>query len=333
MTRDVFPQTTIAVIWDFDKTLTPDYMQKPLFEHFEVDEELFWQEVKGLEKFYKARGLDLVSKDTLYLNHILTYVREGKFNDLNNQLLFNLGAKIKFYPGLPKFFEKLKKSIKEEKYERFKIAVEIYVVSTGLRQMILGSKIAKYINGVWACEFVSDIAPPGYLTEEEKYPLALEYASTEEIRKGYAQIPIKDIGYVLDNTTKTRAIFEINKGANVEPGIDVNSPISKENRRIPFENMIYVADGPSDVPVFSLVKSMGGCTCAVYKPGDKTELGQVDDLLQNGRIHCFGEANYSVGTQTSMWLLRAVQNIAESIVQIKERDLKEKVGPIPGHLT
>ena len=333
MTRDVFPQTTIAVIWDFDKTLTPDYMQKPLFEHFSIDGNLFWQEVDGLGDFYKARGLDLVSKDTLYLNHILTYVREGIFKDLNNQLLFNLGAEIKFYPGLPKFFEKLKKSIKKEKYERFKITVEIYVVSTGLRQMILGSKVAKYIDGVWACEFVSDIAPPGYLTEDEKYPLALDYASTEEIRKKYAQIPIKDLGYVLDNTTKTRAIFEINKGANVESEIDVNSPISKGDRRIPFENMIYVADGPSDVPVFSLVKSMGGRTYAVYKPGDEKELGQVDDLLQNGRIHSYGEANYSDGKQASMWLLRAVQKIAETIVETKERDLKEKVGPIPGHLS
>ncbi len=63
-------------------------------------------------------------------------------------------------------------------------------------------------------------------------------------------VTIKDIGYVIDNTTKTRAIFEINKGVNKNPDIDVNAHMPREDRRIPFQNMIYIADGPSDVPVF-----------------------------------------------------------------------------------
>src|SRR5688500_7812311 len=104
MTAPLFSQTTIAVIWDFDKTLVPEYMQKPLFEHFEIDERRFWEEVNALPAFYSENGLELVSPDTLYLNHILTYVREGIFKGLNNSLLRELGSKIAFYPGLPDFF-------------------------------------------------------------------------------------------------------------------------------------------------------------------------------------------------------------------------------------
>jgi len=75
MKRDFFPQTTIAVIWDFDKTLIPEYMQAPLFEKYSINGKDFWKEVNSLPDYYKRRGLDLLSPDTLYLNHILTYVR------------------------------------------------------------------------------------------------------------------------------------------------------------------------------------------------------------------------------------------------------------------
>ena len=78
---------------------------------------------------------------------------------------------------------------------------------------------------------------------------------------------------MIDNTTKTRAIFEINKGTNKNPGIDVNAKVVPEDRRIPLQNMIYIADGPSDVPSFSVVKKGGGKTYAVYNPAVRAEFG------------------------------------------------------------
>ena len=76
---------------------------------------------------------------------------------------------------------------------------------------------------------------------------------------------------VIDNTTKTRALFEINKGTNRNSAIDVNSRIVAEDRRIPFQNMIYIADGPSDVPSFSVVKGNGGIAYGVYNPAKPEE--------------------------------------------------------------
>ena len=52
----IFPQNVIAVIWDFDKTLIPGYMQKPLFDHFDIDPVQFCTESDGLARYYEGRG-------------------------------------------------------------------------------------------------------------------------------------------------------------------------------------------------------------------------------------------------------------------------------------
>jgi len=320
MPRPLFLQNIIACIWDFDKTLIPGYMQEPLFEHYQVDPKKFWQEVGELPNYYRKSGLEMIASDTAYLNHILTYVREGVFKDLDNRTLRRLGGDIKFYQGLPGFFDEVKNMVRNNPgYRQHEIQVEHYVVSTGLLQMILGSVIAPYLDGVWGCEFVEQPPPPGYLAQ-----------STAE-NSAQPQI-ISQLAYALDNTTKTRAIFEINKGSNKIPDINVNAKIPDEDRRVPFQNMIYVADGPSDVPVFSIVNRFGGRTFAVYRPGSKEEFSQVNNLQKQGRVQSFGEANYIEGSQTAMWIKNAISEIADLIVENRERALGDKIGKPPRHL-
>ena len=93
---------------------------------------------------------------------------------------------------------------------------------------------------------------------------------------------------MIDNTTKTRAIFEINKGTNKNPALDVNAKIEPEDRRIPFQNMIYIADGPSDIPSFSVVKDRGGKAYGVYNPDRPDEFAQNDRLRHSDRIDHYG---------------------------------------------
>ncbi len=302
----LFTQTIIAVVWDFDKTLIPGYMQRPLFEKYQIDEKLFWQEVNELPTLYQDRGCEQVSTEIFYLNHILDYIRQQKFPDLSNKILRDLGKKLEFYPGLPEFFSTLKNELNQEIFQNHEITLEHYVVSTGLTQMIKGSVIAPYLDGIWGCEFLEDLD-----TKSEV---------------------LTQLGYVLDNTTKTRAIFEINKGANKYPGINVNARVAEEDRRIPIKNMIYIADGPSDVPVFSVVNHNGGKTYGVYKQGSKTEFKQANSLQEQGRVQSIGPADYSADSQTTMWLTNAVRSIAERIVRDRERALDEKVGDAPKHI-
>ncbi len=318
MATTLFTQNTIALIWDFDKTLIPDYMQSPVFRRYGIDEAVFWEETNKLASHYRQRGYHL-SPEIAYLNHLLTYVRSGAMEGLNNRILRECGAEIRFYPGLPDFFARAKAFAREKpEYEKHEISVEHYIVSTGIAPMIRGSAIAPHVEGIWACEFVENPLPPGFLQQEE-FPIE---ASAE----------IAQIGMVIDNTTKTRAIFEINKGTNKNPAIDVNSRMAAEDRRIPVQNMIYIADGPSDVPSFSVVKQGGGRAFAVYNPDKPAEFEQNDRLLQSGRIHGYGPADYRPGSITAQWLRMHLHQICDRIVADREAAVTLKASKPPRHL-
>lgn len=319
MATTLFTQNTIACIWDFDKTLIPEYMQSPLFRRYGIDEANFWAETNGLIEQYRRRGYHLAG-ELGYLNHLLTYTLAGPLAGLNNKILFDCGADIKFYPGLPEFFDRAKAFVQEKpEYQKHDISLEHYVVSTGIAQMVRGSAIAKHIDGVWACEFIENPLQPGFLKQNE---MAFEAASE-----------IAQIGMVIDNTGKTRAIFEINKGTNKNPAIDVNSKMQSEDRRIPLQNMIYIADGPSDVPSFAVVKGGGGRAYAVYNPEKPEEFAQNDRLLQSGRIHGYGPADYRETSSTTQWLRMHLHQICDRIVNDREAAVALKATRPPRHLT
>ena len=321
MDVQIFPQSTIALIWDFDETLIPGSMQSPIFHKYGIDESCFWEEVNGLSRYYSGRDTK-VSQSSAYLNHMLTYVQCGKFPGLDNRLLERLGAEIVFYDGVVDFLELLKsKVLTDSAFQKHDVSIELYVVSSGLSRMIRGSKVSQFLDEVWGCEFIEEVAGPGYIGEQTKL-IPAERKSKQ----------INQIGFIIDDTTKTRAIFEINKGVNKHAEIDVNAQIHFEHRRVPFKNMVYVADGPSDIPVFSLLNQYGGRTCAVYKPESETHFERVYKLRRQNRIEAYGPADYRRGTQTTMWILSTVRDIAWRIVDEKERALKLAVQQPPGHI-
>lgn len=312
--RPVFSQNIIAVIWDFDRTLSPHYMQRPLFSAYDVDEAAFWREVQGLPRYYRSHGIN-VNSETCYLGHLLTYVQHGRMPGLTNARLRELGAGIEFFPGVPDIFGRLKAVLDQPLFKEWDLQLEHYVVSTGLKEMIAGSAISEYLSGIWACEFIEEAAPPGF-------------EPGDTAKEG----PIAQIAGFLDNTTKTRAIFEINKGVNKHIDVSVNDVIPEDDRRVPVRNMIYIADGPSDVPSFSVVRKHGGIAFAVYNPASAESLAQVEHLRQSGRVDHFGEADYSELSGTSKWLQLKVQQIAQRIVEEKERSWEARRSAGPRHL-
>ncbi|MFA5266143.1 MAG: HAD family hydrolase [Opitutaceae bacterium] len=318
MATTLFTQNIIACIWDFDKTLIPEYMQAPLFRRFEVDESIFWAETNGLAENYRKRGYH-ISSEIAYLNHLLTYVLAGHMPKLNNKVIRDCGSEIKFYPGIPDFFAKSRAWVTEKpEYQKHELQLEHYIVSTGLAEMIRGSALAPLVDGIWGCEFIENPLQPGFLRQNE---LALS-----------AEAEIAQIGLVIDNTTKTRALFEINKGTNKNPAIHVNANIAEADRRIPFLNMIYIADGPSDIPSFSVVKKGGGKGYAVYNPERPDEFAQNDKLRSAGRIDHYGPANYTDGSTTWNWLKMHIQSICDRIVADREAALAARVSRPPRHL-
>lgn len=317
-THSINRRRIIACVWDFDKTLIPGYMQEPLFRRFQIDGKQFWREVNALPKIYNERGVH-VSPDTVYLNHLLSYIKNGPLKGLRNSTLRELGAELEFYPGMPDCLQELRSvTLSEPAYRKHDIQLEHYVISTGLAEMIRGSKIASEVDGVFGCEFIEAPLPPNYLQQDElEIPMDFE---------------ISQIGVMVDNTIKTRYIFEINKGSNKNPDIDVNAKMLPEDRRVPMENMIYIADGPSDVPVFSVVRRHGGKTYAVYDPTRESEFLQNDQLLQDGRVDSYGPADYTATTQTTRWLKMQVRRICDRLVEEGEAALASRVKKPPRHL-
>lgn len=322
MSLQTFEQNVIAIIWDFDKTLIEGYMQDPIFNYYHVEGKIFWQEVNTLHEKYKNQGIT-INKDTIYLNHFLTCVKQGIFEGLSNKLLFDLGKELKFYNGVPEIFVLINQDIEEsDEFKRFNISVEHYVVSTGLAEMIKGSIVREYVKNIWGCEFIENPVKSSLLIKE------YNKGENGDVKDAC----ITQVGYEIDNTTKTRAIFEINKGANIHEDIDVNSKLEHENRRVPIENMIYIADGPSDVPVFSILKQYGGRTYAVYPKGDQGAFKQVDRLRQDGRVDMYGEADYSKNTPTYMWLIEHTRQIAEKIYNKKIEKIRQSISKPPVHI-
>lgn len=291
-------QNIIAVIWDFDKTLVDGYMQEPIFEDYGVDAREFWTEVNELPERYRKEGVK-VNRDTIYLNQFIRYTKNGKFKGLSNAKLNSYGARQKFYPGVPEIFITTSRLLDNDPVCReYNIRVEHYIVSTGFAEVIKGTSIMEYVKKVWGCELIED--------------------ETAEGRE------IAEIGYTIDNTTKTRALFEINKGDEV----DVNARMSYEQRRVDFRNMIYIADGPSDVPAFSVVRSNGGATFAIYPKGNAQAFEQVEKLREDERIDMFAEADYSDGTTASMWICNKIKEFAERIKEEEKTKRATSKGPV-----
>lgn len=300
----------IAVVWDFDKTLIDGYMQDPIFKEYNVNSKDFWAEVNDLPRKYMVEQHVRVNPDTIYLNQFIKYAISGTFKGLTNKKLFEFGKQQKFYKGVPDIFSKTKALIENNDiYKAFDIKLEHYIVSTGMAEVIRGSSVMPYVENVWGCELIEGLDKDG-------------------------EQCIAEIGYTVDNTSKTRALFEINKGVNKVEGIKVNTTLPEEFRRVHFINMVYVADGPSDIPAFSLVNKNSGATFAIYPRGDIKSMRQVEQMRMDGRINMFAEADYSEGTTAYMWITNKITEFADRIVK-EEKDKIKKYAAVepPKHLT
>jgi phosphoserine phosphatase len=242
--------TNIAVIFDFDDTLAPASTSRLLEEHG-VDVQRFWEE----------RFADMITDGydpaNAYLTLILEEVGEdGKLGKLTVNDLQDFGSRLddELFPGLPQMFNDLDEIVEEYK----DTSIDYYIVSSGLRNVILGTDLSEKFRGIYASE----------LGEwEDDYLAHIKRAVTF--------------------TEKTRYIFEINKGLEQEDTRSdpyaVNEHKPADERRVPFENMIYVGDGLTDVPCFSLITKNDGKAFGVFDPTDQSSRQKVLNFIDAPR--------------------------------------------------
>jgi hypothetical protein len=236
--------------------------------------------------------------------------------------------------------------------------LEHYIISSGHAETIRGSRVAPFVDGIFACEFLDneiesevrdfwerlakkrlETRSEDNLSGEDDSDDDHENADQivfDEIENTFSkdqETEIRQIACVIDNTQKTRCLFEINKGSNKNPAIDVNAAVDDSNRRVPFCNMIYIADGPSDIPAFSVMRSHGGKAFAVYDPNKENEFAQNDRMLEEGRIDAYGPTDYCLESSTAKWIRMHVQKIAQRILNEREQLQEKLIGKPLGHFS
>ncbi|WP_395736036.1 HAD family hydrolase [Prosthecobacter sp.] len=280
-------QTTIGIIYDYDQTLSPTYMQdETLFPHFGINPEQFWKRSREL---VNQEGYD---GELAYLKCMLDYLEMDR---PTNDDLRKLGSKLNFFRGVPELFDELNKVLNDQ-HRLLGVKIEHYIISSGLKALLDGSALAPFVKRIFGCEFGED-------------------------KNGRITFPKR----VISHTTKTQYIFRINKGM-LEPHEDVNDHMAHELRPIPFQHMIYVGDGPTDVPCFTLMKRYGGHAVAVYNPDEVSRSSFRKCYQLTGvadRVKHIAPADYRSGSHLRLLLEEMVTDIADGIVRKRRQEIEE----------
>lgn len=266
-----------------------------LFPTFGIDPKKFWARCREL---VKAQGFD---NELAYMKALLDYL---DIDRPTNARLRELGDGLRFFPGLPEMFDEFRASLLTAEHAAHGIRVEHYIISSGLKVLIEGSRIAPHVRAIFGCEYAED-------------------------HDGRISFPKRAISH----TQKTQFLFRINKGL-LDYTQDVNDHLPAELRPIPFEHMIYIGDGPTDVPCFTVVRQNGGHAIAVYNPADPTRASfkKCYQLSTHAdRVRHIAPADYRAGSHLRFLIEQMAGEVATRIVERRARDLEAGTVRAPKH--
>ena len=286
-------QNIVALVYDFDGTLTPRAMQEyTLLQALGVRKNKeFWKKVH--EESIKKKE----EKDLVWMRKIIE-MAEKEERHITKKYFKEQGKKIKCFPGVESFLDALNKYVKKKSNDEMRI--KHYIVSSGLKEMLDGISIRKKFANIFGSAYHYD-------------------------HHGCPKFP----KVVITDTVKTQYLFRINKGKE-NLGESINEYMPEEQRPIPFKNIIYIGDGLTDVPAMNVTKKNDGYAIAVYNPGSRKGLTTCKKLLNANRVDFVAEANYRKGSALYKYVLYTLGIIVEQhkfdkYVERHHAKLKEKI--------
>ncbi len=274
----------VAIMYDFDKTLcTRDMQEYTFIPSLGIQPDDFWS---GTGEIASKEQMDSV---LTYMYCMITESQQsGK--PFTREDLVECGKHIEYLPGVEEWFERVNRYGEEAG-----VRVEHYVLSSGLKEIIEGSSIAKFFKKIFASEFLYD--------SQTGNPIWAKMA--------------------VNYTNKTQFVYRINKGVlDISNNVDVNASRPDDDRRVYFNNMIYIGDGLTDVPCMKLVKQSGGHSIALYQNGQKDK---VQPLLIHERVDWIFEADYRKGQalDQAMHDLICKLGVDNTLIRLNKSQLKE----------
>tara|TARA_Y100000741_G_scaffold363321_1_gene351308 strand:+ start:532 stop:1371 length:840 start_codon:yes stop_codon:yes gene_type:complete len=247
-------QNKIAIIYDFDGTLTPKSMQEyTLLPKLGINSQMFWNKIV---KEAKETGGETMM---IYMRQLLDHAKKRNIKISKNEF-FKMGKDIQYYHGVTDWFKNIDKYVK--KLSSDEVEIFHYIISAGHIEILEGISIKKYIKKIFASE----------------------YFYNEDNNAVFPKIVVTD-------TTKTQYLFRINKGKE-ELSDSINNHMAENRRPIPFSNMIYIGDGLTDVPSMALIKKEGGHSIAVYQKQLKEQVSICKELSEANRVDFISEADF-----------------------------------------
>ncbi len=274
---------TIGIMYDFDKTLcTTDMQNYGFMKDLNMEPNDFWN-LASINT--KKNQMDKI------LSYMYIMIRETQKRGiaLTEQYLNSLGKSVELYRGVTTWFDRINNFGDE-----LGVNVEHYVISSGIKEIIEGTPIAKFFKRIYGCKFVYD----------EQTKLAIW--------------PAMAINY----TQKTQYIFRISKGVLDETNeTKLNTETKDEARSIQYRNMIYIGDGLTDIPCMQLLKDKGGKSIALYQTQNKDK---VLPLVEDGRINYVCAADYSANSTLEGIVKLMIENMAmvENLRSREDRTLQ-----------
>ncbi|MCY4366397.1 MAG: hypothetical protein OXE17_09270 [Chloroflexi bacterium] len=284
-------QDVIAIICDCDGTLCPDTSDR-LVRELGIDSREFW---KNRVNPLVEDGWD---PPLAYLQQLLVEARESDGGGLTQERLNAVGAGVEFYPGALDFVPRLRALLSANAdFAEANVTIEWFIVSSGIEAVLTATPLVTEANEIFGCAYAYD---------DEGRAVAVKRAVTF--------------------TEKTKFIYSINKGIS---GAElrrnpyrVNDAMGQADRRVPFRNMIYVGDGPSDIPCFSMIRYLGGKAVGVTPPDD-SDFRRPYELAEGQRLTVGPyTANYEEGSDLYRMMARLVTGIADSILEEREHSLR-----------